>query len=158
VSGRAHVAVAATIASIVALSGIAVAQEPGVQVDPESPAGKEYGIPLEQARRGAGGATGGAVGNEAFGAGVTPAGDQDDPPGGASGGSTAARNGAEPASGPSGARSSAPESRRTGRDAGVPSLREPDNDSTGLLVAVIALTVIACGGALGLALKRVRVD
>ena len=56
-------------------SGTAAALEPGVFVDPGSPAGKEYGVPLSDLR---GAASGHApVGNEApplFGIGISPAG------------------------------------------------------------------------------------
>jgi hypothetical protein len=56
------------------LAPTAVAQEDGVFVDPDSPAGKEYAIPLDQARRDAagGGAAGGGGGSgqSLFGAGI----------------------------------------------------------------------------------------
>jgi hypothetical protein len=50
----------------------ALALEPGVHIDPGSPAAKEYAIPLSKAREGGGG--GGSSGTEAalFGAGITP--------------------------------------------------------------------------------------
>ena len=43
----------ATLAATATVSGAAtaVAQEPGVHIDPESPTAKEYAIPLEDARR-----------------------------------------------------------------------------------------------------------
>jgi hypothetical protein len=63
-----------TAGCLFCLAGPAVASaQDGVTIDPGSPAGKEYAIPLEAARRGAaaeppGGATGGAP--PAFGVGV----------------------------------------------------------------------------------------
>lgn len=36
--------------ALLALPGAAFAQEPGVNVDPDSPSGKEYAIPLDRAR------------------------------------------------------------------------------------------------------------
>ncbi len=59
-----------------AIAGPAAAVEPGVFVDPGSPAGKEYGVPLSQLR---GAASGHApVGNQSpplFGIGISPPGD-----------------------------------------------------------------------------------
>src|SRR5689334_18685292 len=52
----------------------APALEPGVHVDPGSPAGKEYSLPLGQARQ-TGGGSGSSTGNEnsnLFGAGIKP--------------------------------------------------------------------------------------
>ena len=46
------------------------ASDPGVHLDPGSPAGKEYAIPLEQARGSSGSGPGGAA---LFGAGIRPA-------------------------------------------------------------------------------------
>src|SRR3954469_3314415 len=58
----------------------AAAAEPGVHVDPGSPAGKEYALPLDQAKRDAGAGTGqagrpgGSSGRSAlFGEGIKPA-------------------------------------------------------------------------------------
>ncbi len=62
----------------------AAAQEDGVFVDPDSPAGKEYASPLEQARRdaaggggagGGGGSSGGSAGQPLFGVGIARAGE-----------------------------------------------------------------------------------
>jgi hypothetical protein len=72
----------AFLAALLALPAAAAAQRGGVFVDPESPAGKEYAIPLEEARRqGAGGGDpttegrggGGARGAPLFGEGIEPA-------------------------------------------------------------------------------------
>jgi len=64
------------LASLALLAPATAQAQQGVHVDPSSPAGKEYAIPLDQARRQAGGAhsAGGASGRPTlFGAGVTPA-------------------------------------------------------------------------------------
>jgi hypothetical protein len=71
----------AILAALLALPPSAAAQRGGAAVDPESPAGTEYAIPLEEARRhGAGGdpeadgrAGGGARGAPLFGEGIEPA-------------------------------------------------------------------------------------
>jgi hypothetical protein len=51
------------------------ATPPGLHVDPESPGGKEYAIPLDQARNDAGGGSqyGGGSGSHLFGVGVSAA-------------------------------------------------------------------------------------
>src|SRR5918995_4038427 len=63
-----------------ALAGPAVAQEPGLVIDPESPSAKEYALPLENERRLADPGTApdagieqGARGSPAFGTGVSAA-------------------------------------------------------------------------------------
>src|SRR3954451_10666659 len=53
----------------------AAAQEPGVTIDPGSPAGKEYGFPLDVQRAAAGGREAiQGVAQPLFGVGVTPSG------------------------------------------------------------------------------------
>jgi hypothetical protein len=74
-SVRFAVVLAIALAAGWALTGTAAALEPGVFVDPGSPAGKEYGVPLSDLRGAASGHT--PVGNEApplFGIGISPAG------------------------------------------------------------------------------------
>lgn len=69
----------ASTAALVLLAIPAAAQaEPGLTVDPESPAGVEYAVPLDHARN-PGGGSGGSAGNsggggsgQLFGAGITP--------------------------------------------------------------------------------------
>lgn len=71
---RSTVAVAIALAGTWAVAGPAAALEPGVFVDPDSPAGKEYSIPLSVLRGGASGRP--AVAGEPqplFGIGITPA-------------------------------------------------------------------------------------
>src|SRR3954453_3633966 len=94
-AARAIVALVA-FAWTLAAAGAVAAQEPGVHVDPDSPAGKEYAIPLDFHRAA-------AVGRDAvegvaqplFGVGITPAaagarGSRGDRGSGRSGGSTRA--------------------------------------------------------------------
>jgi hypothetical protein len=94
------------------LPSSAPAQEPGVKYDPNSPAGKQYALPLEEARRGSGapgpGASPGAgqgQGEEAalFGAGVSKSSHSSSP-----GKSKSRGNSGKPAGG----------SNRAGRDEG----------------------------------------
>jgi hypothetical protein len=73
-SVRFVVVLAITLAVPGALTGTAAALEPGVFVDPGSPAGKEYGVPLSDLRGAAAGHA--PVGNESpplFGIGIAPA-------------------------------------------------------------------------------------
>jgi hypothetical protein len=66
---------AATALAVAALGTPAAATPPGVHVDPNSPAGKEYAIPLAAARDlggGSGGSNGPAASRPLFGAGIMP--------------------------------------------------------------------------------------
>jgi hypothetical protein len=57
-----------------ATAGAVAAQEPGVSIDPDSPAGKEYAIPLEAHRAAAVGRDAvDGVGQPLFGVGIAPA-------------------------------------------------------------------------------------
>ncbi len=130
------------------------------QVDPDSPAGVEYQLPLEQARkdaRGGGlGSQGGAGGSEGvaslFGVGIVPA------------KATNARGrGSGPQSGGPQGEGGGPQSEDRGPDAGSEAatikrsaLGSPDEDagSATLRIAGIALAVLLVGGLLGLALRR----
>ena len=68
-----RLALAALVLLVVAPS--AVAQDDGVFVDPDSPAGKEYAVPIDQARGEAAGGGNGPAGEEPlFGQGIEPAG------------------------------------------------------------------------------------
>jgi hypothetical protein len=148
----------------------AAAQEP-VQVDPDSPAGVEYKLPLEQARRDAGGSGGGggspgSGGGSAgpaplFGAGISAAGSQSDGSGGAgaTGGDGNRADGEQSRDG-GGGEAVAGEGSTAGPGAGesAPSAGttadEDGGGSTGLILGGIALAVVVVGGALGLALRR----
>ena len=70
---RRHASLAATclVFSLGAGASLAQAQEPGVVYEPGSPSAKEYAIPLEEARRDAGGARPGSEEALAFGIGIS---------------------------------------------------------------------------------------
>jgi hypothetical protein len=135
------------------------AQEDGVFIDPDSPAGTEYAIPLDQARReaaGGGTTTQGRAenGQPLFGAGIAPR-------------SEAPRNEAKGASATGDARGGGA---RKPRAAGVDKTPRPgsnagastaavaaaagDGGSEGLLTAGIAAAVLALGLAAGLVFRR----
>lgn len=93
-------------ALLIAFAAAAFAQESGVQYDDDSPAGKEYALPLAEAR-GVGGseppsAPGAADGDARFGAGISaregggPSADGPDPAAGATSGEDAGTQGADP--------------------------------------------------------------
>jgi hypothetical protein len=63
--------VVVAICSFATSAGAATGLEPGVHVDPGSPAAKEYALPLNQARQ-TGAATAGSAGAAPFGAGIHP--------------------------------------------------------------------------------------
>ena len=136
------------------------AQQDGVFVDPESPAGKEYAVPLDQARGEASGQVGSASGNAAlFGEGIEPAG----------GGSAASRNGDRAGKPGTGSRKGEGDSRQ-----GEGESREGDaapspagvgqssaaieaaaaDGSNGLLIAGIAAAVLVGGLLAGFGLRR----
>lgn len=78
-------------AALLGAVGVADAQEPGVVYEPGSPSGKEYAIPLEEARRDAtGGGGSGDNSTGAFGVGIT----RDGGPGAGSKGGGSASDGA----------------------------------------------------------------
>jgi len=145
-----------------ALAAPTLGQEPGVNVDPESPAAKEYGIPLEQARRSAGTPADGRGDIAAFGAGISRGGGQSGPPGavavsGAPSMSDATRTGTEAnirtASGPPGNND-----RRSPvqPSSGAPVLPTSGGASAAMIMGLIALGVIGGGTALGVGLHRLR--
>ena len=144
------------------------------QLDPDSPAGVEYQLPLEQARknlspsdgdgpgseggRGSGGGRGEGLAS-LFGAGIVPI---KDGSGAQEGGD---RGNADPAAaqGSSGSDRAGGDQGRDGAGAGsgAAALRQPalgasdeDGGSAALPIAGIALAVLAVGGLLGLALRR----
>jgi hypothetical protein len=63
---------AAVIAPGATLAAPAAALEPGVHVDPGSPAAKEYALPLSQARQTGGGSTSPGASETPFGVGIEP--------------------------------------------------------------------------------------
>jgi hypothetical protein len=119
------------------------AAEPGVTVDHGSPASKEYAIPLEAARSaGQGGSTGTASGSSLFGAGISPA-----------RAAAQKRAGARPHHRRRGGRAgAAPATDQRGR-ANTAAVG-PSGTSGTLWTVLIALGVLASGGAVGLALRR----
>ena len=137
------------------------AQEP-VQVDPDSPAGVEYQLPLDQARSdgaagggggsgpGSGGGSGGPV--PLFGAGIARDGSQSS----GGGGEAAPDGGIRGGAGQSGDRADRGATGAGGGDgAGSGAVATGDGGGwTGLILGGIALAVVVLGGALGLALRR----
>ena len=145
-----------TIALLTLAAPAASAQEGGVFIDPDSPAGTEYAIPLDQARREAAGGNaspGSAPTGEQslFGAGITP-GRQARP---ADGGGDARRS-RQPA-GASRDQNTKPGSNpKSGASASTAAIAAAtgDGDSVTLLTAGIAAAVLAVGLAAGLAFRR----
>ena len=147
-----------------ALPPTAQAQGPGVFVDPESPAGTEYAIPLEEARRhGAPDAEprprGGDAAPPLFGEGITPApggpaagagsGDGGEPgAGGGRGGDPGARKAADGEV--LGAQEAAPDRRRSSM--AIEAAAQGGSDA--LLTAGIAGAVLALGLLVGIGLRR----
>lgn len=138
--------------ALAAFPSTALAQT-GVHVDPESPAGKEYAIPLEQARREAGGTDGGAArpGAQAplFGQGI---GDSSTSAGSAGGDPSAAGRGdaGQAGAGAGGSPAAAPE---TSKSAAV-AAAVGGGSSTALTAAIIGAVLLAAALA-GVALRRV---
>jgi hypothetical protein len=161
-------AVVALLFASLALPTAAQAQGPGVFVDPDSPAGTEYAIPLEEARR-----------NGAPDAEPRPGGGQADPPlfgegirrapgaSAAGGGSAGAADGGE---GTDGGRRGGDRDARKAADGEVRGAQETERDgrpdpmaieaaaqggSDALLTAGIAGAVLAVGLLVGFGLRRV---
>jgi hypothetical protein len=136
-------------------AGAASAQDSGVHVDPESPAGKEYALPLDSARRDAsGGSNGtGASGQGAplFGAGVSKAtgsgGSERSGSGGGQGDGSASTDRGGSVSGGSGA--DAAQVARTVADSG-------GGLSAGVITLLIAMGVLLLGILIGLSVRLLR--
>lgn len=149
------------------LTPSAGAQERGVFVDPESPAGKEYAIPLEQARReaagGAGGREGGAGGSGSgaqplFGVGIGRAKGASASGGdgtAASGGADGSKRGGDGQAGGKapGAGDLAPSARSS---AAIEAAASEGSDT--LLTAGIAAAVLGAGLLAGFGLRRLLRD
>jgi hypothetical protein len=166
-------AVVAFLIGLLALPATAQAQGRGVFVDPESPAGKEYAIPLEEARRQAAPdaesrAGGGDAASPLFGAGITRApGASASGDGSAGDGSAASGGGGDPdgAAGRGGDRGAAnaadgevlgaEESAREGRADSMAIEAAAQGGSDALLTAGIAGAVLAVGLLVGFGLRRV---
>ena len=152
--------------------GVANAQGQGVHVDPDSPAGKEYALPLDQARRDAGGGLAdgksrGAHRAPLFGAGISSE-------GGSSGGGGASTGGGERATAGSGAtagaRSGASATPRDRAENGAQSgggtssrdvravAENGDDDglSPGVIAILVAFGALAIGILVGLSARALR--
>jgi hypothetical protein len=142
------------------LASPVAAQEPGVHVDPNSPAGKEYAIPIDQARRQAEGASAGNGSHGSsgsaplFGAGISSR------AGGSSSSSGSGKSGAGAAGSTKtrtegsrksdGARSAGANARLAGAAAA-----DTGSSATFLTAAVVAAVLLA-GGLIGLVLHRLN--
>ncbi len=128
------------LAGLLALPAAAMAAEEGVIVDPDSPAGKEYALPLESARREA------AADPSVQGRKISPTA-QTAPPFGV---------GIEPGRGGAGARGGD----RPGAEADVEKASTAaagvvtGNLSSSLTIFALSLVVLAAGGLLGFAVGR----
>jgi hypothetical protein len=132
------------------------AQEPGVHSDPDSPAGKEYALPLDSVRRdtgggGSGGGNGGGGGSDLFGAGIVRAGGGSADTGSSgSGGSSRDDGGRRQGDG-----GSATENGRGERgSSGSTALASSSDDSATFKSGLVALAVLVAGAGLGLLLRR----
>ena len=137
---------------LLAAAGPAAAQSDGVHVDPDTPAGQEYALPLDKARpdvapnSGAGGSDPGEA--ELFGAGISKR-DDGGKGGGDDGGAVAGGTGGESG----GSHDPALPGTASVTKAGAPS---DSGISAGWLTALIAFGVLAVGGAAGLSLRALR--
>ncbi|MGC1165450.1 MAG: hypothetical protein WA862_05015 [Solirubrobacterales bacterium] len=142
-----------------ASSGPATAADE-VHFDPDSPAGKEYALPLDQAREEA---TGGgkadedsAAGAPLFGAGVSPPGAGVSPPGSAS---TRVPNPGGEQAGGRGANREADNPGRRGAAAGPAAIVRIAEAGDGYSLtsgAALVAAIVLVGGALGLALRALQ--
>jgi hypothetical protein len=156
-------ALAALAASLVISTQAATGLEPGVHVDPGSPAAKQYALPLNQAREiGRGGAGPGASASPLFGAGIgnarshrsTVAAKGTGPDGRAGAGSGAGA--AEPRRLPHGG-SSSDRSALASLDASHLDIAAHEGSGDGSLLALLGggIVVLLLGGAGGVAVRRV---
>ena len=149
-----------TAAALLVWAALAVpasAQEPGVHVDPDSPTGQEYDIPVERARRKSSpseeeGSKGSRTpADTLFGAGIEPPDDD--------GGGAAANGGSSGSGSKTKPRSTAPRERSGKRPATVQAAISnpgaPDGGAGGtLLLGGIAVALLGAGLAGGLLLRR----
>jgi hypothetical protein len=134
---------------------VAAAEEPGVHVDPDSPSGKEYAIPLDRARSDTGGSKNSdseSSSDGRFGSGIEPAAgaqpNQDAP---SSSQSTGQSTTDEPA--PSAGRRKTKQKRRRLELEPTAAPATGGTDSSKLGIGLIGLGVLAVGGLLGLLLR-----
>jgi hypothetical protein len=131
--------------------------EPGVHIDPGSPAAKEYALPLNQARQaGTGSSSSGSSSGVLFGAGIKPPGSGGTPRSG-SGSRDVRAQGRDLASGPGGVTASGPQ-------AALPaavlraSSSQASSGSGGSILALLGggVAILVLGGLGGTVLRRSR--
>ena len=155
-SARVAASIGAALALVCGGTGMAIAQEDGVHVDPDSPAGKEYALPLDSARRDAAGGGGSAAPSDQplFGAGISRQGrgQAEERGQGEGGGSTGKTNPGDRGGSESGGMGGVDAS-----GAVAQAVAESGSGlSAGALTALIALGVLVVGGAVGLSLRALR--
>jgi len=151
-------AISLVAALAVGIPGAAIAAEPGVHIDPGSPAGTEYALPLDQARHDAtppGGGHGGAGGGGGGGGGAGSSG---------SGGSTLfgagvvspASSGSSRARGRPGSSATAANRSTARRQAGpaLPAAASTNSGADTNQGLLLAIAVLAAGCLSGLAARR----
>jgi hypothetical protein len=138
----------------------AAAQEDGVFVDPESPAGKEYAVPIDQARGEAAGGGNRSAGEEPlFGEGIERAGaspgNEESGEGARRKGQAASKRGQQSSEqqGDAGDGEPSPSSSDLGRSSAAIEAAAAEG-SDGLLTAGIAAAVLAAGLLAGFGLRR----
>lgn len=136
--------------------GVATGQKDGVFVDPDSPAGKEYALPLDTARRdaqgGGGSATAGGDGPALFGAGISPRGSSQ--PDGDGPGSSGADNDAS--SDERGGGSAAAGAAEASQAVAKAVAQSSGGLSAGWLTILIAAGVLLVGIVIGLSVRALR--
>ena len=153
---RTSTLVALVVLGAVALgAGVASAQDRGVHVDPDSPAGKEYALPLDSARQDASGGPSGtaATGNGAplFGAGISKAADR--------GGGDRSGSGGGQGDGSSSADRDGDNAAVSGADATQVARAVADTGgglSAGVVTLLIAMGVLFVGILIGLSVRVLR--
>jgi hypothetical protein len=155
--GKTRIAACAlAVLGLLMTAGDAMAQSDGVFVDPDTPAGKEYALPLDKARQDAApnsGTQGSESGDtELFGAGISKrdgGGGRGDGQG--SGAATGDRGGDGKASG-----SSQSDAAVDPRSVAKAAASSGSGISSGWLTALIAAGVLLVGGIAGLSLRALR--
>ena len=147
----------------------ALAQRDGVFVDPDSPAGVEYAVPLDQARSEATGTAGGGSAptdgdQPLFGVGIERSSSGSGGGGGAKGSGGSGRSAGTGGGSPGGAtpgggnQAGAGEAGGNGASAAALEAAASGGTSTGLLTAGIAVAVLLVGLLCGLGLRRILRD
>jgi hypothetical protein len=149
----------------VSLPAVATAQDDGVTVDPDSPTGKEYAIPLERARQEAAGARGSGAETPLFGEGVSasPGAQAKTPDATGSASDPEPRKGGSAATPSAEAAEAAPSATRDPEVAQVVAQAAeqpgaPGGTGSTVLVAGGGVALVAAAAAAGLAARRRRPD